>query len=305
MPPSTAAPPEPSAPSEASSSLPETPPILLEGPRERLRRVGLEALSDEELIALVLGTGTVREPVTVLSARLLRDAGGIAGLSRRGAGALARLGGIGESKAARLVASLELGRRVHALPWTTGPRIESSRDVDAIFRPRLATAEVERFVALALDAKNRVIAERTIAQGGLSACPVAPADVFRAILREAAAGVVFAHNHPSGDATPSADDVALTDRLVRAGALLGVRVLDHVIVAREGYFSFVDAGLLSDGGLARPPRPRGVAEREGGRPGSGPPAARPCLDGAGPACLPPRLDFSGPRRGRRSRRDSP
>lgn len=222
---------------------------MQEGPRERLRRVGTEALSDEELIALVLGTGTVREPVTVLAARLLRESRGLAGLTRSGAGELAKIGGIGESKAARLIASLELGRRVHDVPWNPGPRIESSRDVDALLRSRLAGAEVERFVALPTDAKNRVIAELTIARGGLSACPVVPADVFRAILREAASSVVFAHNHPSGDATPSADDIALTDRLVRAGALLGVRVLDHVIVGREGYFSFVDAGLLTQGGL--------------------------------------------------------
>jgi DNA repair protein RadC len=220
---------------------------MQEGPRERLRRVGNEALSDEELIALVLGTGSVREPVTMLAARVLRESGGLAGLRRSGVGVFAQIAGIGESKAARLVASIELGRRVHDLPWTPGPRIDSSRDVDAALRGRLAGAEVERFVALPMDAKNRVIAELTIARGGLSMCPVAPADVFRAILREAAVSVIFAHNHPSGDASPSTDDIVLTDRLARAGALLGVRVLDHVIVGREGYFSFVDAGLLRDG----------------------------------------------------------
>lgn len=218
--------------------------LAREGPRERLRREGREALSDEELVALVLGSGSVREPVTVLAARIVREAGGPAGLARAGIGALETLGGLGESKAARLIAAIELGRRVHQRPWAPGPRIETSRDVDALLRARIADREVEHFVALALDAKNRVKAELRIATGGLAACPVAPADVFRALLREAAAGVVFVHNHPSGDATPSADDIALTDRLVRAGALLGVRVLDHVVVGREGYFSFVDAGLL-------------------------------------------------------------
>lgn len=220
---------------------------MQEGPRERLRRVGSEALSDEELIALVLGTGSVREPVTMLAARVLRESGGLVGLRRNGVGVFANIAGIGESKAARLVASIELGRRVHDLPWTPGPRIDSSRDVDATLRGRLAGSEVERFVALPMDARNRVIAELTIAHGGLSMCPVAPADVFRALLREAAVSVIFAHNHPSGDASPSTDDIVLTDRLARAGALLGVRVLDHVIVGREGYFSFVDAGLLRDG----------------------------------------------------------
>lgn len=218
-----------------------------EGPRERLRKVGADGLSSEELIALLLGTGTAGEPVTVLAARLLVETGGIAGLPRWGPGALARLAGIGESKAARIVAALELGLRVHDVPWTPGPRIDSSRSVDVAVRARLERAEVEHFVALALDSKNRITAELRIATGGLSACAVAPADVFRALLREAASGVVFVHNHPSGDSSPSAEDVAFTDRLVRAGALLGVRVLDHVIVAREGYFSFLDSGLLGAG----------------------------------------------------------
>ncbi|AKF08415.1 DNA repair protein RadC [Sandaracinus amylolyticus] len=215
-----------------------------DGPRERLRREGREALSEEELVALVLGTGSAREPVTVLAARVVREIGGAAGLARSGVGGLSSIDGLGESKAMRLVAAIELGRRVQQRPWSPGPKIETSRDVDDLLRPRLADQEIEQFVALALDAKNRVSAELKIAVGGLSACPVAPADVFRAILREAAASVVFAHNHPSGDSTPSADDIALTDRLVRAGTLLGVRVLDHVVVGREGYFSFVDAGLL-------------------------------------------------------------
>jgi DNA repair protein RadC len=215
------------------------------GPRERLRRVGVEALSDEELLALVLGTGTTADPVSVVAARLLQHAGGVAGLRRLGSGSLSKIPGIGESKAARIVAAIELGRRVGEKAWSGArPRIESSRDVDALMRPRLGSAEVERFVTLALDTKNRVMAEIEVAVGGLSVCPVSPSDVFRALVREAASSAIFVHNHPSGDARPSPDDAALTERLVRCGALLGIRVLDHVIVAREGYFSFLDAGFL-------------------------------------------------------------
>jgi DNA repair protein RadC len=221
------------------------------GARERLRRVGVEVLSDEELVALILGTGIASAPVEVLAARLLRQVGGLAGLRRAGVGELATLPGIGQTKASRLVAAVELGRRAHQAARQLGPRIESSRDVDARMRPRLAQAEVERFLALALDAKNRVTAELEIAVGGLSACPVSPSDVFRALLREAASGAIFVHNHPSGDATPSADDIALTERLVRAGQIVGVRVLDHVIVAREGSFSFLDSGLLVPGDVGR------------------------------------------------------
>lgn len=216
-----------------------------EGPRERLRVVGTERLSDAELLALLLGTGARSEPVSVLASRVLHELGGIAGLRRIGAGALEQLAGVGPTKASRIVAAIELGRRVATRPLPRGERIGSSRDVDAALRPRLADADAERFVAIALDAKNRPVAEVEVARGGLSACPVSPSDVFRSLIKEAAAGVVFVHNHPSGEPSPSAEDVELTERLRAAGDLLGVRVLDHVIIGREGYFSFLDAGLLA------------------------------------------------------------
>jgi DNA repair protein RadC len=216
---------------------------VLFGPRERLRDEGVERLSDAELVALVLGTGTAREPVAVLATRLLDEARGLHALARLGIGALATRSGIGEGKAARIVAAIELGRRA-ARATDRGDRITTSRDVFERVAARIADAEVEHFLALPLDARMRVLSVVAIARGSVSACPVAPADAFRAVLREAAAAVVFAHNHPSGDPDPSAEDLALTDRLVAAGELLGVKVLDHVIVARERYFSFLDAGLL-------------------------------------------------------------
>ena len=217
----------------------------IEGPRERMRVVGTERLSDAELLALLLGTGARAEPVSVLASRILHELGGIAGLRRIGAGALEQLAGVGPTKASRIVAAIELGRRVATRPLPRGERIGSSRDVDAALRPRLGDADAERFVAIALDAKNRPVAEVEVARGGLSACPVSPSDVFRSLIKEAAAGVVFVHNHPSGEPSPSAEDVELTERLRAAGELLGVRVLDHVIIGREGYFSFLDAGLLA------------------------------------------------------------
>lgn len=213
------------------------------GARERLREVGIASLSDTELVALVLGTGTAREPVSVLAARLIEATHGLRGLSRLGPGALATCSGIGESKAARLVAALELGRRA-AITTEPALRIAESSDVVSWAGPRIAYAEVEHFLALVLDARQRVIAVATLGRGTLASCPVSPADAFRAILREAAAAVVFVHNHPSGDPAPSEEDVALTTRLVAAGQLLGVKVLDHVIVARASHFSFLDAGCL-------------------------------------------------------------
>ncbi len=232
-----------------------TPPVVgraaptaarSDGPRERLARVGPESLSDAELVALLLGTGARGLPVEVLAASMLAERGGLSGLERTGLGALAARTGVGEGKACRLLAAVEVGRRVGASPLARGARLGSSRDIDAALRPRLARAEVEHFLAIPLDVKNRPMGELRIATGGQSVCPVAPSDVFRALLRESAAGVVFVHNHPSGDPAPSRDDQLITERLVRAGELLGVRVLDHVIVAREGYFSFLDAGLLRE-----------------------------------------------------------
>ncbi|MGE0792077.1 MAG: DNA repair protein RadC [Sandaracinaceae bacterium] len=220
---------------------------LTEGPRERLRFVGRAALSDTELVALLLGTGTQGESVVALAERILSEVGSLDALAKLGPGALENIEGLGPTKAGRLVAAVELGRRALTRPLPLRARIASSRDVDAAMRPRLAHASVEHFIALALDAKHRAIAEVEVARGGLTACPVAPSDVFRALLLEGAAAVIVVHNHPSGEPSPSAEDVALTDRLARAGELLGMRVLDHVIVARDGYFSFLDAGLLGPG----------------------------------------------------------
>lgn len=223
----------------------DSPPAdAVRGPRERLFELGAEALSNAELLALILGTGSRKERVSVFAARILDELGGLAGLARYGPSGLLHLRGLGPGKAARLVAAVELGTRVAARPMPRGRRIVCSGDVDAALRPRLARAPVEEFIAIPLDAKNRPMGEIRLARGGRSACPVDPADVFRALLAEAASGVVFAHNHPSGEPSPSEEDIALTARLVDAGRLLGVRVVDHVIVGHEGYFSFLDRGLL-------------------------------------------------------------
>jgi DNA repair protein RadC len=216
-----------------------------DGPRERLARGGAEALSDAELVAILFGTGTRGVPVEVLAAAVLAETGGLAGLERVGLGALSARGGVGDGKACRLLAAVELGRRVTTTPLVRGVRLGSSRDIDAALRPRLGRSETEHFLAIPLDGRNRPLGELRIASGGVSACPVAPGEVFRALLREAATGVIFVHNHPSGETAPSPEDLLITERLVRAGALLGVRVLDHIIIARDGYFSFLDAGLLS------------------------------------------------------------
>lgn len=215
-------------------------------PRERLRRRGVAALSDAELLMLLLGTGGRGRPVGQLAQELLVAARGLRGLERMGRGELAALPGFGESKACRILAALEIGRRVACRPLPLGAKLSSSAAVAEALGPRLSASEREHFIAIPLDARNRPLGELHIATGSLTACPVSPADVFRALLREAAAGVIVVHNHPSGEPSPSPEDLALTQRLDQAGELLGVRLIDHLIVGREGYFSFVDAGLLGD-----------------------------------------------------------
>lgn len=214
------------------------------GPRERLQLSGEQSLSDAELLAVLLGTGTAGDPVSVVAQRLLEQTGGMRGLRHAGLAALGSCPGVGPTKACRLRAAVELGLRLAALPLERGAPVRSSLDVAAALWPRLRGAAREHFYALTLDVKNRPVAELLIAVGGLTACAVQPGDVFRLVLREPAAAVIFVHNHPSGEPSPSAEDVAITERLRQAGALLGVRVLDHVILGEERHFSFLDAGLL-------------------------------------------------------------
>jgi len=216
----------------------------LVGPRERLTQVGAEGLSEAELLALLISTGTRGRNVHELAQHLLATAGGLTAMARLTANSLAQVGGVGRAKASRIVAAFELGRRLAAVPLRPTNPIHSSRDIDAAFRPRLGERTEEVFLAVALDAKFRPISECIIAQGGSTTCSFSPADVYRTLIRDAAVAVVFVHNHPSGVPDPSPDDLIMTQRLLRCGHLLGVEVVDHVIIGREGYFSFKDAKIL-------------------------------------------------------------
>jgi DNA repair protein RadC len=227
-----------------------TTPFL--GPRERLAMYGRSALSDSDLIAVLLGTGTQAFPVSVTAERLLEHAGGLHGVARLSLAQLEATSGIGVTKACRLLSALELGTRVASRPFERRRAVTSSRDIDAALRPRFAFEPREHFLADALDAKNQPLAELTIGIGGSIACAIAPSDVFRPVLQAAAVSVIFVHNHPSGDPHPSDADVAITERLCHAGQVLGVAVLDHVILGAEGYYSFADAGLLAGMALCVP-----------------------------------------------------
>lgn len=219
------------------------PQRCMPGPRELLASRGAADLSDAQLVALLLGTGRVGEGVTLAAARVLEDTGGLWALGRMSFAELTTVPGIGPAKAARLAAAFEAGLRALTFPEDGTEPIHGSDAVFARYGRRLMASRVERFVAVAVDAKNRPRAEREVARGGRTSCLVDPAEVFRILLAESASGAVFLHNHPSGDPAPSPQDLELTERLVAAGALLDIRILDHVIVGNGRYTSLRDAGL--------------------------------------------------------------
>lgn len=214
-------------------------------PRERLLQQGPEALSDAELLALLLRTGAAGEGVIDAAADLLRARGGLTGLARSIAPELLRSRGVGPAKAASLLAAFELGRRIAGRRLREGTTFRDPADVFAHFHPRLRDASQERFAIVLLDGRHRVLREEVISLGTLTASLVHPREVFRPALRACAAGLILVHNHPSGDPSPSAEDREVTERLAAAGELLGVRVLDHVIVAERGYCSLREEGLLA------------------------------------------------------------
>ena len=213
------------------------------GPRERVASAGMPALSDAELVALILGTGRPGEPVDVLSVALLHEHGGIWGLARAGPGALSLRAGLGRAKGARVAAALELGRRAAQRPpprW----RFPDSRAVDAWARPHLVALDHEELWVLALDGAHGLRGAHRVAMGGLHGVHVSPCDPLRAALREGASAFVLVHNHPSGDPTPSRQDIEFTARMEQAAQIVATPLVDHVIVARDGYQSLLDSSLL-------------------------------------------------------------
>jgi DNA repair protein RadC len=214
-------------------------------PRERLFARGAEALAPAELIALLLGTGTAGESALALATRLLARAGSLRALSRRGAHELLSERGLGEARAARLVAACELARRLARSQAMRGATIRGGGDVHRLLAPKLRDLRKEVFIALLLDGKHRVMREERVSEGSLTASLVHPREVFAPAIRESAAAIVVAHNHPSGDPTPSREDVEVTRRLLEVSLLIGIELLDHVVIGDPGYVSLRERGLLA------------------------------------------------------------
>ncbi len=219
-----------------------------ERPRERLLAQGAGALTDAQLLAIVLRVGRYRSSAVQVGLDILHRLGGIAGLARCGIEELCAVPGVGEAKAAQLKAALELGKRTLALPLSKGTRIMSSRDLFDHYHPALRDLRHEVFNVVLLDAKHAILRDATVSEGSLTLSIVHPREVFSLAVKESAAAVIFLHNHPSGDPTPSREDRLLTARLVSAGQVLGITVLDHIVVGDGRYVSFADQGWLTDGG---------------------------------------------------------
>ena len=223
-----------------------------ERPRERLKQYGSSALSTGELIAIALNTGIKGESVTAIAQRLLTSHGGLSGLMRLDYAELARERGVGDAKAAKLKAALELGRRLAILTTEDRPAIQTPEDVVQLIGIEMAALEQEQLRVVLLDTKHHVIAIRTVYQGSANQATVRVGELFRDAVRHNAVALVLAHNHPSGDPTPSSADVALTADVVSAGALLDIAVIDHVVIGSGRHVSLKRLGL----GFSRATNPR-------------------------------------------------
>jgi DNA repair protein RadC len=207
-------------------------------PREKLREKGASALSDEELVAAILGMGTAGVDVRTISkqvADLIREHKETLKLDH-----LLGVPGMGLAKAAQILSAFELARR-HLLKDTV--RIACAKDLLPLLAD-IAAKQQEHFLCISLNGANEVIEKRIVTIGLLDKSPVHPREVFADVIADRAAAVIFAHNHPSGDLQPSQSDLQLQEQLTEAGKILGIRVLDHVIVSRKGYYSFQEAGLI-------------------------------------------------------------
>ena len=210
-------------------------------PREKLERLGASALGDNELLAIVLGHGRARASALDLANALL-GSGGLSGLVRARHGELRKLSGIGAARAAQVLAAIELGRRTLARGGEVRPQLSSPRAVAEFLLPQFGNRPVEQFGVLLLDTKHRVLRASVLSIGTLDASIVHPREVFREAAAAGAAAIVLFHNHPSGDPEPSEDDVRLTERLMAAGVLMGIDVIDHVVLADVKYYSFRENG---------------------------------------------------------------
>ncbi|HEX8732589.1 MAG TPA: DNA repair protein RadC [Ktedonobacterales bacterium] len=214
-----------------------------ERPRERLERHGAGVLSTAELLAILLRTGLPGENVVDLSQRLLHDFGGLAGLVAADLPTLRETHGLGLAKASQLKAALEIANRLAALNPEQRPQITQPADVSRLLMLEMAYLAQEQLRVICLDTKNHIVAQQTVYQGTINSSAVRPAEVFRPAVTRACLSIIVVHNHPSGDPTPSPEDVRTTEQLRKAGELLDIQLLDHIIIGRHQHYSLKEHGL--------------------------------------------------------------
>ena len=225
--------PAPETPYQARvAELPEN-----ERPRERLQRLGSGALTTAELLAIVLRTGSAREDVLAVAGRLLAEHGGLRGLATADLPTLGEIHGLGPAKASTIAAIFELGRRAALEGELLRPRVHGPEDIARLLQPEMELLQQEEVRLLVLDTKHHVLAQPTLYRGSINSSPARVAEVFREAVRRNAFTIVLVHNHPSGDPAPSSADIDFTEAVVAAGALLDLKVLDHLVFGHGRYVS--------------------------------------------------------------------
>ncbi|MDW5549927.1 RadC family protein [Methanosarcina sp.] len=214
-----------------------------ERPRERLIRNGPESLSNAELLGIILRTGSREENVVNLCSRILTEYS-IKQLSLANISRLMQVHGVGKAKAAQIAAVFELARRLETFVEEPKRKVCSPKDVYTLMYPKMREQKKEKFITLCLDTKNQILREEVVSIGSLNASIVHPREVFKSALMESSASVIMVHNHPSGDPSPSREDIMVTEKMVEGGKILGIDVLDHIIIGEGRYVSLKDEGFV-------------------------------------------------------------
>ena len=217
-----------------------------ERPREKVMANGVQYLSDSELLAILIGSGTRHITAVELARQILKGAGNsLHLLGRQGIGELVRIKGVGPAKAITILAALELGRRRAGMQHTEKTPVKSSETVYKLFHPLMGDLEHEEFWLLMLNRANRVLGRYKVSQGGLSGTVIDTRIILKKALDNLASSIIVCHNHPSGNKQPSDADLKITEKLKKAAEILEIKLLDHVIIADKSYFSFADEGLIN------------------------------------------------------------
>ena len=214
-----------------------------ERPRERLKQRGSASLSNSELLAIILPTGSASENVLGLAAKVVVRFGGLAGLARASFGELCAERGVGQAKAAQLKAALELGRRLVSTQPEERAVVRSPQDVANLLMAEMGFLDQEQLRVVLLNTKNQVIALPEIYRGSVSTSLIRTSEVFREAVRENCPAIILVHNHPSGDPEPSPEDIEVTERIIEPGKVLDIEVLDHMIIGQQRYVSLKERGI--------------------------------------------------------------